>query len=229
MVIRVSNTNPGKRVHPVSLVDCVSPMVSCVSATKAARYSVSVTMELGLHKERKWTVTDLCDRSVQNKKGIESHSSLYNRVSVPYCFRFFWIGPYPAKDYIGNETCEERINNENIPCRRPIVATHNDNIPDTVDLWAKYKHNPDAIACAMIPGQLCVKYTYFHNKAVQNITYMCAKVNTTTGCYRQKFISGSEVEVCVCESELGGMPCNNTRKTRTNKKSHRRHEDNVQE
>uniref|UniRef100_A0A1I8MPS7 Uncharacterized protein n=1 Tax=Musca domestica TaxID=7370 RepID=A0A1I8MPS7_MUSDO len=128
--------------------------------------------------------------------------------NFPYCFRFFWIGPYPAKDYIGNETCEERINNENIPCRRPIVATHNDNIPDTVDLWAKYKHNPNAIACAMVPGQLCAKYTYLHNKAVQNITYMCAKVNTTTGCYRQKFISGSEVEVCVCESHLGGMPCN---------------------
>ncbi|XP_073848976.1 uncharacterized protein isoform X2 [Musca autumnalis] len=132
------------------------------------------------------------------------------QIVVPYCYRFFWIGPYPPKSYIGNETCEERINNENIPCRRPIVATHNDNIPDTVDLWAKYKHNPDAIACAMVPGQLCVKYTYLHNKAVQNITYLCAKVNTTTGCYRQKFISGSEVEVCVCESQLGGMPCNRT-------------------
>ncbi|XP_075168577.1 uncharacterized protein LOC142240743 [Haematobia irritans] len=126
----------------------------------------------------------------------------------PYCFRFFWIGPYPQKQFIGNETCEERINHENIPCRRPIVTTDNDNVPDTMDLWAKYKDKPDAIGCPMVPGQLCVKYTYLHNKAIQNITYMCAKVNTTTGCYRQKFISGSEIEVCVCESHLGATPCN---------------------
>lgn len=43
---------------------------------------------------------------------------------------------------------------------------------------------------------------------VQNITYMCAKVNATSGCYRQKYISGLEVEVCVCDSQLGHMPCN---------------------
>lgn len=45
------------------------------------------------------------------------------------------------------------------------MATSNDNIPDTVDLWAKYKHKPDAIGCPMVPGQLCVKYTYLHNSA----------------------------------------------------------------
>uniref|UniRef100_A0A1B0B807 Uncharacterized protein n=1 Tax=Glossina palpalis gambiensis TaxID=67801 RepID=A0A1B0B807_9MUSC len=47
---------------------------------------------------------------------------------------------------------------------------------------------------------------------VQNITYMCAKVNATVGCYHQKYISGLDVEVCVCESQLGAMPCNNTTK-----------------
>ncbi|KAM7343761.1 uncharacterized protein ACRADG_010693 [Cochliomyia hominivorax] len=127
----------------------------------------------------------------------------------PYCFRFTWIGPFQDKNNIADLTCESiREDLTNIPCRQPIVATDNDNIPDTVDLWSKYKETPNAIGCPMVPGQTCIKYTYTYNKGVQNITYMCGKVNTTTGCYRQKYISGLDVEVCVCESQLGAMPCN---------------------
>lgn len=44
------------------------------------------------------------------------------------------------------------------------MATDNDNIPDTVDLWSKYKDQPNAIGCPMVPGQTCVKYTYTYNK-----------------------------------------------------------------
>lgn len=55
----------------------------------------------------------------------------------------------------------------------------------------------------------CYKIFLLFFFSVQNITYMCAKVNTTTGCYRQKFISGSEIEACVCESTVGALPCNN--------------------
>lgn len=131
------------------------------------------------------------------------------QVEYPYCFRFTWIGPYQDKKHIGGLTCEHlREDFKNVPCRRPLVATDNDAIPDTVDLWRHHYKQPNAFGCPMVPGETCVKYTYTYNKGVQNITYMCAKVNATSGCYRQKYISGLEVEVCVCDSQLGHMPCN---------------------
>ncbi|XP_065369532.1 uncharacterized protein LOC135961840 [Calliphora vicina] len=132
------------------------------------------------------------------------------QAEYPYCFRFTWIGPFQDKNNIADITCDSiREDLTNIPCRQPLVATDNDNIPDTVDLWSKYKDKPNAIGCPMYKGLTCVKYTYTYNKGVQNITYMCGKVNTTTaGCYRQKYISGLDVEVCVCDSQVGAMPCN---------------------
>ncbi|CAD7011761.1 unnamed protein product [Ceratitis capitata] len=131
------------------------------------------------------------------------------QVEYPYCFRFTWIGPYQDKKNIAGLTCEHlREDFKNVPCRRPLVATDNDAIPDTVDLWRNNFKQPNAFGCPMVPGEACVKYTYIYNKGVQNITYMCAKVNATNGCYRQKYISGLEVEVCVCDSELGSIPCN---------------------
>uniref|UniRef100_A0A1A9VFF7 Uncharacterized protein n=2 Tax=Glossina TaxID=44049 RepID=A0A1A9VFF7_GLOAU len=200
------------------------------------------------------------------------------------------------KKNIAALTCEQiREDLTYIPCRRPIVATDNDGVPDTTDLWLRHKSKPNKFGCPMTPGQACVKYTYTYNKGggtkgaqiaevvqttprakvihelqvaqvahqvakvvevgqvtqgkflrcyshfcclkngklenasyaaagefhisyVQNITYMCAKVNATVGCYHQKYISGLDVEVCVCESQLGAMPCNNTTKL-TNKLS----------
>ncbi|XP_054737935.1 uncharacterized protein LOC129244340 [Anastrepha obliqua] len=131
------------------------------------------------------------------------------QVEYPYCFRFTWIGPYQDKRNIASLTCEHlREDFKNVPCRRPLVATDNDAIPDTYDLWRNHFKQPNAFGCPMVPGESCVKYTYTYNKGVQNITYMCAKVNATSGCYRQKYISGLEVEVCVCESQLGTIPCN---------------------
>ena len=83
----------------------------------------------------------------------------------PYCFRFTWIGPFQDKNQIADLTCEGlREDLTYIPCRRPIVSTDNDNIPDTVDLWSKYKDQPNAVGCPMVPGQTCVKYTYTYNK-----------------------------------------------------------------
>lgn len=49
--------------------------------------------------------------------------------------------------------------------------------------------------------------------SVENITYFCSKVNIvnesaiSSGCYTQTR-QGHEVEVCVCQSNFGGMPCN---------------------
>uniref|UniRef100_A0A0A1XP70 Phosphatidylserine decarboxylase proenzyme n=1 Tax=Zeugodacus cucurbitae TaxID=28588 RepID=A0A0A1XP70_ZEUCU len=131
------------------------------------------------------------------------------QVEYPYCFRFTWIGPYQDKQHIAGLTCEHlREDFKNVPCRRPLVATDNDAIPDTIDLWRQYHKQPNTFGCPLVPGEACVKYTYTYNKGVQNITYMCAKSNATYGCYRQKFISGLEVEVCLCKSELGHVPCN---------------------
>ncbi|XP_062132907.1 uncharacterized protein LOC133843402 isoform X3 [Drosophila sulfurigaster albostrigata] len=43
---------------------------------------------------------------------------------------------------------------------------------------------------------------------IQNITYMCAKVNSTNGCFRQRHSTGMQVEACVCTSKVGLIPCN---------------------
>ena len=51
------------------------------------------------------------------------------------------------------------------------------------------------------------------NFAVENITYLCTKVNienetaVSTGCYKQ-MKNGHEMELCVCETEAGELPCN---------------------
>lgn len=59
-------------------------------------------------------------------------------------------------------------------------------------------------------------FNSFHTKnsfVVENITYLCTKVNIENetavnhGCYKQ-MRSGHEIEVCVCESWAGRVPCN---------------------
>lgn len=44
--------------------------------------------------------------------------------------------------------------------------------------------------------------------SVENITYMCAKINISNGCYTQYLKDEHAVEVCACESIAGNVPCN---------------------
>ncbi|XP_017866949.1 PREDICTED: uncharacterized protein LOC108616341 isoform X3 [Drosophila arizonae] len=62
----------------------------------------------------------------------------------------------------------------------------------------------------MSPGYSCVKYSYIFKGGIQNITYMCAKVNNSNGCYRETQATGMQVEACVCTSKLGLIPCNSS-------------------
>lgn len=60
--------------------------------------------------------------------------------------------------------------------------------------------------------------TWSNNKkilliSVENITYLCTKVNiendtaVSQGCFKQ-LKNGHELELCVCESSAGDLPCN---------------------
>ncbi|CAD7088988.1 unnamed protein product [Hermetia illucens] len=139
----------------------------------------------------------------------------------PYCFRFTWLGPkYDGNSIIGNATCSTILEDaKDIPCKLPLIATNNSNLPDTDWLWENHKSKPTEIACRLSRGDVCVKYSYIYNSAVQNITYMCTKV-TIDGegaakvgtCYSQ-IENGKEVEVCVCESTVGSKPCNHSIKS----------------
>lgn len=105
-------------------------------------------------------------------------------------------------------------------------------------MWEEYKDKPSQIACRLVRGEVCARYSYRYNGAsecrlvcclprsrkdacvmchfsfaVENITYMCAKLNvdnessTSTSCFKEDRL-GREIEVCVCESAAGRTPCN---------------------
>ncbi|KAH8398233.1 hypothetical protein KR222_009067 [Zaprionus bogoriensis] len=134
---------------------------------------------------------------------------IYNRFSAPQCFHFTWIGPYENKTNLLTESCEARVGDFNeIPCEMPLVATTNDTVPDVKALWKNETLNREQFLCQMSPGLSCVKYSYIFKGGIQNITYMCAKVNTSNGCYLQTYSTGMQVEACVCASKLGLIPCN---------------------
>ncbi|XP_034478284.1 uncharacterized protein LOC117784603 isoform X2 [Drosophila innubila] len=97
----------------------------------------------------------------------------------------------------------------------PLVATYNDTVPDVKALWQNDTLNREHYLCQMSPGYSCVKYSYIFKGGIQNITYMCAKVNSTNGCYRQTHSSGMQVEACVCTSRVGLIPCNGCATTKT--------------
>lgn len=113
-------------------------------------------------------------------------------------------------------------------------------MPNTTHIWDNYRSSVSDIACRLSPADVCVKYTYKYNHAgewctnilsnqslggcgqlisfpalvpVENITYMCGKVNVENEgaaaslCYTE-FRNGREIEVCVCESRAGRQPCN---------------------
>ncbi|KAH8384644.1 hypothetical protein KR093_003951, partial [Drosophila rubida] len=150
---------------------------------------------------------------------------------VPQCFHFTWLGPYENKSHLPKENCESRVGDFNgIPCEMPLVATTNDSLPDVKALWHNATLNREHYLCQMSPGYSCVKYSYIFKggsklthtphiryvcdisvylpHAVQNITYMCAKVNSSNGCFRQRHSTGMQVEACVCTSRVGLIPCN---------------------
>nr|CAI5844693.1 unnamed protein product [Callosobruchus analis] len=80
-------------------------------------------------------------------------------------------------------------------------------------LW---KHHKESILCKRNENQMCVKYTYFFNERPNNVTYMCAKVQSmeakriSDGCYKQTLSGGYKTEICVCNSTAGyaDPPCN---------------------
>lgn len=60
-----------------------------------------------------------------------------------------------------------------------------------------------------------VYYQTVHLFTVENITYMCAKLNVengtavSSGCFREER-DARVIEVCVCQSAVGGKPCNSS-------------------
>ncbi|XP_052859997.1 uncharacterized protein LOC128267237 [Anopheles cruzii] len=138
-----------------------------------------------------------------------------NYKTNPYCFRFTWLGPKYNKDTpYKNLSCENVLKKaKGIPCFHPLVITNNTNVPDTEYMWEEYKDKPSQIACRLVRGEICARFSYRYNGAIENITYMCAKLNvdnessTSSSCYKEDR-QGREIEVCVCESAAGRTPCN---------------------
>ncbi|CAG9798645.1 unnamed protein product [Chironomus riparius] len=136
-------------------------------------------------------------------------------IDRPYCFRFTWLGPkYNEESKFRNATCSDVIRGDkNVPCTHPLVVTNNSNIPDTEYLWREYQDKPTQVACRLVRGEVCAKVSYTFNGAIENITYLCTKVNienetaVSSGCYKQ-MKNGHEMELCVCETAAGEFPCN---------------------
>lgn len=148
----------------------------------------------------------------------ENNSTLieYNEDNS-YCFRFTWMGPEYDNSSAQNgfnTSCQDLMDEKRVqgaPCKMPLVITYDATPPDMDYLWENYKTN---VICRRSRGQVCAKYEYSFNGAVQNITYMCSKVfakdegEVTSGCYTFKQ-SGYDMRLCVCEGSSGGyMPCN---------------------
>ncbi|XP_037028226.1 uncharacterized protein LOC119068653 [Bradysia coprophila] len=128
----------------------------------------------------------------------------------PYCFKFTWLGS-ELNARSENTTCDDITKGANVPCVFPLNTTENGQLPNTTYMWndpAKFD-----FACPMIQGNICVKYSYYYNHALENITYMCSKVTienegaVKSGCYSE-YQDGREIEVCVCTSNPGDEPCN---------------------
>ncbi|XP_037032433.1 uncharacterized protein LOC119071591 [Bradysia coprophila] len=134
------------------------------------------------------------------------------QIDDPYCFRFTWLGSkFNANSTYLNATCDEVTRGADVPCTRPLVATENSRLPNITYMWTDLSRGD--IACRMTPENVCVKYSYYYNNALENITYMCTKVTVEnegaakSGCYSE-YQDGREIEVCVCRSNPGEVPCN---------------------
>ncbi|KAJ8919397.1 hypothetical protein NQ315_016490 [Exocentrus adspersus] len=132
-----------------------------------------------------------------------------------YCYEFTWFGPDYDNITRYNNTCSDYLDEtraDGVPCAPPIVISYDGTPPDMDYLWDNYK---SSILCKRSKNQVCVKYTYYFNNQVNNVTYMCAKVlslnsNTamSSGCYRQS-LGAYDTEVCICKSGPGiYRPCN---------------------
>nr|XP_023024522.1 uncharacterized protein LOC111512610 [Leptinotarsa decemlineata] len=140
-----------------------------------------------------------------------------------YCLEFTWFGPdYDNITHRYNGTCDDYLEEKrakDIPCTPPIVISYDGSKPNMDYLWENHK---TSILCRRTTNQRCVKYTYYFNNRVNNITYMCAKVHYSSGsvatgdfCYEQELPEGYKTEICVCKSGKGTRyrPCNSASST----------------
>ncbi|XP_063708197.1 uncharacterized protein LOC134836864 [Culicoides brevitarsis] len=147
---------------------------------------------------------------------VDADNDTESNEATAWCFRFTWLGPKydkNSKTFL-NQTCKDVIGlNKGIPCVTPLVVTNNSNYPDTDWIWEQHQRKPGDIACKAAGGDICAKYSYFFNGRVENVTYLCTKVNIengtspTSGCFKESR-NNRVTEVCVCEPQAGGKPCN---------------------
>ncbi|XP_018570474.1 uncharacterized protein LOC108910371 [Anoplophora glabripennis] len=160
-------------------------------------------------------ITVLCI-FIRNAYG-QSDNSSYPALdpSWSYCYEFTWFGPGYDNVTRYNGTCSDYLDDSRatgIPCASPIVISYDGTPPDMDYLWKNHKAS---ILCKRSRNQVCVKYTYYFNNQVNNVTHMCSKVISlnsnsalTEGCYKQT-VGGYETEVCICTSGPGiYRPCN---------------------
>ncbi|CAH1990686.1 unnamed protein product [Acanthoscelides obtectus] len=147
-----------------------------------------------------------------------SNSSDYPELNPEwsYCFEFTWFGPDYSNISTYDGTCDDYVDEKrtkDVPCQSPIVISYDGTPPDLEYLWSHYK---ESILCKKNENQMCAKYTYFFNGKPNNVTYMCAKVQSmegkhiSDGCYKQTLSGGYKTEICVCNSTAGyaDPPCN---------------------
>ncbi|XP_018333961.1 uncharacterized protein LOC108743052 [Agrilus planipennis] len=136
-------------------------------------------------------------------------------INVPYCFNFTWLGPRYDNSTSYNGSCTE-WKSENptsgIPCADPFVVTYDGSEPNIDYIWTNHR---SSVLCRQATGDSCIKWSYYFNNALQNVTRMCGRVYTekgdpvSKGCYTQ-VVNGYTIEFCVCRSSSGGLkPCNN--------------------
>ncbi|GJQ83942.1 hypothetical protein Trydic_g8681 [Trypoxylus dichotomus] len=97
-----------------------------------------------------------------------------------------------------------------------IVATNGkegQDIDDQPDIDFLLENYVSEVTTRCVEGRVCAKYSYSFNHFPRNITYMCTQAFSTgqgpvtNDCFQQT-IDGQQVEVCLCQSVKGYMPCN---------------------
>ncbi|XP_046395081.1 uncharacterized protein LOC124162546 [Ischnura elegans] len=131
--------------------------------------------------------------------------------SDSYCFSFTWLGPKWNNESQGNGSCQH-LNEKPEVCMDPLVITYDGTPPNMTWLWKKYKKTE--IGCRHSENEACVKFTYYYNGGVENITYMCARVTVdsdyamSSGCVTS-YVGGHIKEVCACQPySIADFPCN---------------------
>lgn len=93
---------------------------------------------------------------------VQNNTDFQNRA---YCFRFTWLGPkYSNESSYQNATCDDVLDGaKGVPCVNPLVVTDNSHVPDTDWMWDRFKLVPSSVACRMVRGEVCAKYSYKYN------------------------------------------------------------------